>query len=145
MNKIIKLFLTYIVEQELSKNSEKVFGIEIIDEAIIAAKENSKLNGISNCNFISGDVNKVVEQINTKPDLIVLDPPREGINPKAINKIINFDAKRIIYISCKASSLSKDLKCFIENGYKIDKLELVDMFPRTYHVETVVLMSRIQK
>lgn len=135
---------TGTISQLLSKNSEKVFGIEIIDEAMIAAKENSKLNGISNCNFISGDVNKVVEQINTKPDLIVLDPPREGINPKAINKIINFDAKRIIYISCKASSLSKDLKCFIENGYKIDKLELVDMFPRTYHVESVVLMSKVQ-
>lgn len=134
---------TGTIAQILSENAEKVYGIELIEEAICSAKENAKLNNIKNCEFIAGDVYKTVEKINTKPDLIILDPPREGINPKAISKIINFDAKRLIYVSCKASSLAKDLKEFINNGYKIEKIELVDMFPRTYHIETVCLLSKI--
>lgn len=136
---------TGTIAQILSGNSEKVYGIEIVEEAIDAAKENARINNIENCEFIAGDVYKVVEQLEIKPDLIVLDPPREGINPKAIPKIVNFGAERLIYISCKASSLAKDLKAFIENGYKIEKIQLVDMFPRTYHVETVVLLSKFDK
>ncbi len=135
---------TGTIAQILSKNSEKVYGIEIVEEAIHSAKENAKINNIENCEFIAGDVYKIVEQLKIKPDLIVLDPPREGINPKAIPKIVNFNAERLIYISCKASSLAKDLKAFIENGYKIEKIQLMDMFPRTYHVESVVLLSKIK-
>ena len=116
--------------------------MELVEEAVEAAKINCKLNNIHNCEFIAGDVYKVVENLNIKPDLIILDPPREGINPKAIEKIINFNANRIVYISCKASSLSKDLKVFIDNNYEIDKIEIMDMFPRTYHVETIVLLKR---
>ena len=136
---------TGTIAQILSQNSEKVYGIEIVEEAIESAKENAKINNIENCEFIAGDVYKVVEQLKINPDLIILDPPREGINPKAIPKIVNFGAERLIYISCKASSLAKDLKAFIENGYKIEKIELVDMFPRTYHVESVCLLTKVQK
>lgn len=135
---------TGTIAQILSKNSEKVYGIEIVEEAIHSAKENAKINNIENCEFIAGDVYKIVEQLKINPDLIILDPPREGINPKAIPKIVNFNAERLIYISCKASSLAKDLKAFIENGYKIEKIQLMDMFPRTYHVESVVLLSKIK-
>lgn len=133
---------TGTIAQILSEQAKKVIGIEIVEEAVEAAKVNAKLNNIENCEFIAGDVLKVVDELNLKPDLILLDPPREGINPKAIKKIIDFGAPKLIYISCKASSLSKDLEVFVENGYKIEKIKLVDMFGRTYHVETVVLLSR---
>lgn len=81
--------------------------------------------------------------VGGKPDTIILDPPREGINPKAIEKIIKFDAETLVYVSCKASSLAKDLLLFEEGGYKVRKICSVDMFPRTYHVETVVLLSKV--
>ncbi|MGN1317928.1 MAG: 23S rRNA (uracil(1939)-C(5))-methyltransferase RlmD [Lachnospirales bacterium] len=135
---------TGTITQLLSKNAKKVVGIEIVEEAVEAAKINAKLNNITNCEFIAGDVLNMVDDLDDKPDLIILDPPREGINPKAIMKIINFDAKRLVYVSCKASSLAKDLVVFKENGYSIDKICCVDMFPRTYHVESVVLLTKVQ-
>ena len=107
-----------------------------------AAKVNAELNGIKNCEFIAGDVLKMVDEIKDKPDLIVLDPPREGINPKAIMKIIDFKAEKLVYVSCKASSLAKDLAVFEENGYKVEKVCCVDMFARTYHVESVVMLTK---
>jgi len=136
---------TGTITQLMSPIANKVIGIEIVEEAVEAAKVNADLNGIKNCEFIAGDVLNMVDSLQEKPDLIILDPPREGINPKAIMKIINFDADRLIYVSCKASSLAKDLKVFEDNGYKVDKVQCVDMFPRTYHVECVVLMSRVEK
>ncbi|WP_250277421.1 23S rRNA (uracil(1939)-C(5))-methyltransferase RlmD [[Clostridium] colinum] len=135
---------TGTIAQIVAKDANKVMGVELVEEAVEAAKINASLNGIKNCEFIAGDVYKVVSELNINPDLIILDPPREGINPKAIEKIVEFDANRIIYISCKASSLAKDLKIFIENGYKIDKLEMMDMFPRTYHIETIVLLYKLK-
>ena len=136
---------TGTIAQILSDSADKVVGIEIIKEAVFAAKENAKLNNINNCEFIAGDVLKEIDSINVKPDLIVLDPPREGLHPKVIDKIIRFNANRIIYVSCKPSSLVKDLQIFKNNGYNILKVQCVDMFPRTFHVETVVLLSRVDK
>lgn len=133
---------TGTIAQILSKNAKKVIGVELVEDSILFAKENAKLNNITNCEFIAGDVYKVVQELKEKPDLIILDPPREGINPKAIEKIVGFGSKRLIYISCKASSMIGNLKDFINNGYIINKIELIDMFPRTYHVETVILLSR---
>ena len=127
----------------MAKYSKKVYGIEIVEEAVEAAKINTELNGIKNCEFIAGDVLNMVDQLEDKPDTIILDPPREGINPKAIEKIIKFDAETLVYVSCKASSLAKDLLLFEEGGYKVRKICSVDMFPRTYHVETVVLLSKV--
>ncbi len=135
---------TGTIAQILSPMAEYVIGIEIVEEAVEAAKINAKLNDIKNCQFIAGDVLKIVDSLVQKPDLIVLDPPREGIHPKAIGRIINFGAQRLIYISCKASSMAKDLKKFVDNGYKIEKMKCVDMFARTGHVETVVLMSKVK-
>lgn len=136
---------TGTIAQIMSPKAEKVIGIEIVEEAVEAAKVNAKLNGIDNCEFIAGDVLKTVDSLEDKPELIVLDPPREGIHPKAIDKIIGFGADKLVYISCKASSMTKDLKVFVDNGYEIEKIKCVDMFGRTYHVETVVLMSRKDK
>lgn len=133
---------TGTITQLMSPVAEKVIGIEIVEEAVEAAKVNAELNGIKNCEFIAGDVLKMVDEIKDKPDLIVLDPPREGINPKAIMKIIDFKAEKLVYVSCKASSLAKDLAVFEENGYKVEKVCCVDMFARTYHVETVCLLSK---
>ncbi|MFI3231334.1 MAG: 23S rRNA (uracil(1939)-C(5))-methyltransferase RlmD [bacterium] len=133
---------TGTIAQIVAQNAKKVIGIEIVEEAIESAKENAKLNNINNCEFIAGDVYKTVESLNqdedNKPDVIILDPPREGINPKAISKISNFGAKKLVYISCKASSLANDLPAFIEQGYKVTKIQMMDMFSRTYHIETVV-------
>lgn len=133
---------TGTIAQIVAKNAKKVIGIEIIDEAVEAAKINANLNNITNCEFLAGDVYKIVSDLNIKPDLIILDPPREGINPKAIPKIVKFGANNIVYISCKASSLAKDLKAFQQEGYKVEKIQMMDMFPRTYHIETIVLLSK---
>jgi 23S rRNA (uracil1939-C5)-methyltransferase len=133
---------TGTIAQILAQNAKEVIGVEIVEEAITSANANAKLNNITNCKFIAGDVLKVVDELEVKPDIIILDPPRDGIHPKAIQKIIAFDAKKIIYVSCKPSSLARDLTVFIESGYKIEKIKCHDMFSRTYHVETVVLLSR---
>lgn len=129
---------TGTIAQIMADISKKVIGIEIVEEAVEAAKENATLNGLDNCEFIAGDVLTKVDELKEKPDLIILDPPRDGIHPKAISKIINFGAKQMVYVSCKPTSLARDLKVFVENGYKVEKVQCVDMFPHTPHVETVI-------
>lgn len=133
---------TGTIAQMLAPVAKKVVGVEIIEEAVEAAKENAKLNNLNNCEFIAGDVLKVIDEIDEKPDLIVLDPPRDGINPKALNKIIDFGVDRMVYISCKPTSLARDLVVLQERGYKVEKVCAVDMFPQTVHVETVCLLSK---
>ena len=135
---------TGTIGQIMSEGSKKVIGIEIVEEAVKAANDNAVLNGIENCTFIAGDVLKKVEELEDKPDLIIVDPPRDGINPKAVLKIINFGAKEIVYVSCKPTSLARDLQIFEANGYKVKKVKCVDMFPNTVHVETVVLLSKLK-
>lgn len=133
---------TGTIAQMLAPVAAKVVGVEIIEEAVEAAKTNAKLNGLKNCEFIAGDVLKVIDSITDKPDLIVLDPPRDGINPKALSKIIDYNVDRIVYISCKPTSLARDLIMLQERGYKLEKVACVDMFPETGHVETVCLLSK---
>jgi len=122
--------------------SKEVVGIELVEEAVVAANENANENGLESCLFVSGDVLKKVDELVKAPDLIIVDPPRDGIHPKAIGKIIAFDAPEIVYVSCKPTSLARDLVVFQEAGYVVKRVKLMDMFPRTVHVETVVLMSR---
>lgn len=117
--------------------------MEIVEEAVKAARQNAEFNGLGNCEFIAGDVLDVLDSINEKPDFIILDPPREGINPKALKKIIDFGVDRIVYISCKPASLAKDLVIMQECGYNAERMLCVDMFPQTAHVETVCLLTRI--
>ena len=134
---------TGTIAQLMAPVCKEVVGVEIVEEAVCAAKENAALNGLDNCKFIAGDVLKVLDEIEEKPDYIILDPPRDGIHPKAIGKIIDmFRVDRMIYISCKPSSLARDLKLLQEGGYHVEKIACVDMFPNTYHVETVVLLSQ---
>lgn len=133
---------TGTIAQILAPVAKKVVGVEIIEEAVEAAKVNASLNNLENCEFIAGDVLKVIDDLQDKPDLIVLDPPRDGINPKALQKIIDFGVDRMVYISCKPTSLARDLEMLQEQGYKVEKACAVDMFPGTVHVETVVLLSQ---
>ncbi|ONI38229.1 23S rRNA (uracil-5-)-methyltransferase RumA [Candidatus Epulonipiscium fishelsonii] len=132
---------TGTIAQIVATQARKVYGIEIVEEAVNKARENATLNKINNCTFLVGDVLELVEYLEENPDIIVLDPPREGIHPKAIQKIINFRANEILYISCKPTSLARDLVIFKENGYKIEKICCVDMFPQTNHIETICLLS----
>ncbi len=136
---------TGTIAQLLAPVAKKVIGVEIVEEAVAAARENASLNNLTNCEFIAGDVLKVIDSIEEKPDLIVLDPPRDGIHPKALDKIIDYGVDRLVYISCKPSSLARDLVVLQERGYRVEKVRCVDMFPGTVHVESVVLMSRVQK
>ncbi len=121
--------------------SKKVIGIELIEEAVVAANENAKRNHLENCTFLAGDVLKMVDELKERPDLIIVDPPRDGIHPKAIGKIIAFGAPEIVYVSCKPTSLARDLEIFQQEGYQVERVKLMDMFPRTVHVETVCLLS----
>lgn len=136
---------TGTIAQIMAPVAKKVIGIEIVEEAVEAAKENAKMNGLDNCEFIAGDVMEKVKELKDKPDLIILDPPRDGIHPKAIHKIIDFNPPTFVYVSCKPTSLARDLPVFVERGYKVTKVKCMDMFPHTPHVETVVLMSRVEK
>jgi len=133
---------TGTIAQILAPVAKKVVGVEIIEEAVEAAKVNASLNNLDNCEFIAGDVLKVIDDLQDKPDLIVLDPPRDGINPKALQKIIDFGVDRMVYISCKPTSLARDLEMLQEQGYKVVKAAAIDQFPNTNHVETVVLLSK---
>ena len=133
---------TGTIAQMLAPVAKKVIGVEIVEEAVKAAGENAKLNGLTNCEFIAGDVLKVLDEVEEKPDMIILDPPRDGIHPKALPKIIAYDVEHIVYISCKPTSLVRDLEVFLENGYRVDKAVAVDQFPWTANVETVVLLSK---
>ena len=132
---------TGTIAQLMAPVCKEVVGVEIVEEAVCAAKENAALNGLDNCKFIAGDVLKVLDEIEEKPDYIILDPPRDGIHPKAIGKIIEYGVENMVYISCKPTSLARDLQIFMGRGYRVEKICCVDMFPNTYHVETVVKLS----
>ena len=134
---------TGTIAQIISPIAKEVIGIEIVEEAVEKARENMKLNNLENIEFIAEDVLKAVDNIDKKPDIIIIDPPRDGIHPKAINKIIDFDPAKFVYVSCNPVTLVRDLKVFEERGYKIQKLKIMDMFPRTPHVEVIVKLEKL--
>ncbi len=133
---------TGTIAQMVATVARKVIGVEIIEEAVEAAKENAAGNGLSNCEFIAGDVLKMLDTIEERPDMIILDPPRDGINPKALDKIINYGVEHLVYISCKPTSLQRDLVTLQERGYRVVKVCPVDEFPMTAHTETVCLLKK---
>ena len=136
---------TGTIAQILAPVAKKVVGVEIVEEAVDAAKENAKQNGLDNCTFWAGDVLKVIDELGEVPDLIVLDPPRDGVHPKALEKIIDFGVGKMVYIACKPTSLARDLEMLQGRGYKVERIACIDLFPGTYHVETVCLLSKKDK
>ncbi len=133
---------TGTIAQMMAPVAGQVIGVEIVEEAVEAARENARKNGLENCRFIAGDVLRVLDEIQEKPDFIILDPPRDGIHPKALKKIIDYGVERLVYISCKPTSLIRDLEVFLEHGYHVERAAAVDQFPWTANVETVVLLSQ---
>ena len=133
---------TGTIGQILSPVAERVIGVEIVEEAVVAANENAKHNGITNCKFLAGDVFKVLDEIEEKPDVIVLDPPRDGIHPKALPKILDYGVDTIVYISCKVTSLARDLEMMQAKGYRVVKAVACDQFCQTVHLETITLLQK---
>lgn len=135
---------TGTIAQILSDVSKKVIGVEIVEEAVEAAKENAVLNHLDNCEFIAGDVLKVLDNVEERPDFIVLDPPRDGIHPKALEKIMNYGVPKMVYISCKPSSLARDIEILVAGGYRVERVKCVDMFPNSVHCETICCLTRLE-
>lgn len=133
---------TGTIAQLAAAVAKHVVGVEIVEEAVEAARENAALNGLTNCDFLAGDVLKVIDEIEEKPDLLILDPPRDGIHPKALPKLIAYGVDRIVYVSCKPTSLVRDMEVFNENGYYMEKAVAVDMFPGTANTEVVALIVK---
>mgnify|MGYP001169942410 FL=1 len=132
----------------ISKCAKKVYGVEVVKEAIEDAKENLKLNQVDNVEFILGRSEDILPELNNKGirfDAIVVDPPRSGLDRGLIDAIVEANPEKIVYVSCNPSTLARDLGYLVEEGYKVMEVQPVDMFPHTSHVETVVLMSRVDK
>ena len=122
--------------------AKEVTGVELVEEAVEAAKVNAELNGLSNCKFIAGDVFNVLSSIDEKPEVIVVDPPRVGMSMDAVEKIISYGVPQIVYISCNPKSLALNLQQFVYNGYVVKYAKPFDNFPWTKHVECVCLLTR---
>ena len=134
---------TGTISQIVSPLFEKVIGIEIVEDAIISAKDNAKLNKITNCEFYAGDVMDILKQIKSPPEVVIVDPPRDGLHPKALLQIISLNTPKLVYVACKPKSLVRDLDLLTKQGYKLKKIVAVDMFPKTPHVECVAELKRV--
>lgn len=135
---------TGTITQALALRAKQVVGVELVPEAVEAARANAALNGLDNCKFIAGDVLKVLDELEEKPDVIVVDPPRSGIHPKAMQKILNYGVKQIIYISCNPKSMAQNLVVATDAGYSVKTVKAYDNFPFTRHIEAVCLLSKVK-
>ena len=134
---------TGTISQAMALKAKEVYGVEIVEEAVEAAKVNAKLNNLSNCDFICGDVLKTLDEIEKKPDVIVVDPPRSGIHPKAMKMICAYDVPEIVYVSCNPKTLAINLKSCMEEGYQPVKMQCFDNFAFTSHTEAVCLLRKM--
>ena len=131
----------------LSSYAKKIIGIEVIGDAVVAAKENAKANNINNTTFLQGDVKEILKKrrlLSQKPDVIIVDPPRNGLDKLVVESIIKSNVTKIIYVSCNSATQARDLNILSE-FYNLTKSQAIDMFPQTYHVENVVLLEKIYK
>lgn len=134
---------TGTISQVLALKAKEVTGVELVEEAVEAAKVNAELNGLDNCRFIAGDVFKVLSSIDEKPEVIVVDPPRAGMTMDAVEKIVSYGVPQIVYISCNPKTLAVNLQQFMYNGYRVKYAKPFDNFPWTKHVETICLLSKL--
>lgn len=126
----------------MNNDNISIVGIEIVEEAVELAKINAKNNGIKNYMYISSTAKEILNEVR-KDDIIIVDPPRKGLDRKLVDGLIQRDVKNIVYVSCNVNTLARDYNIFKENGYILKEISCVDMFPNTIHVECVVLMSRV--
>lgn len=133
---------TGTIAQVLAKSARHVYGVEIVADAVAAAKENARLNALDNVTFLAGDVFETLPAIEEKPDLIVVDPPRVGLGQKAASRVAAYGVPQILYISCNPITLKEDLETMAEAGYRVKRAKTVDLFPHTYHVESIALLER---
>lgn len=136
---------TGTIAQTLALRAQKVIGVEIVEEAVKAARENAGINGLDHCEFIAGDVLEVLDRLEEVPDVIVLDPPRGGIHPKALEKILNYGVNQIIYISCNPKSLAENLSFMQYYGYEVKSIKAFDNFPNTKHIECCCFLTKTDK
>jgi 23S rRNA (uracil-5-)-methyltransferase RumA len=134
---------TGTITQVLAKKAAEVIGVELVEESVEAAKTNAELNGLDNCRFIAGDVFKVLDSIDDKPEIIVVDPPRMGMSSDALEKIISYGVDQIVYISCNPKTLVENLYFLQYYGYSVQSVKPFDNFPGTKHTECVCLMVRV--
>ena len=135
---------TGTITQLMATVANTATGIEIVEEAVDKARENAKLNDLNNVNFLCGDVLEEIEKVGDKYDVVILDPPRAGISPASLDKILNIDCKKFVYISCNPKSQMDNLKVFLEKGYEIKDYEIFDQFPNSRHVECIALIQRVK-
>lgn len=133
---------TGTITQLMATVANTATGIEIVEEAVDKARENAKLNDLNNVNFLCGDVLEEIEKVGDKYDVVILDPPRAGISPASLDKILNIDCKKFVYISCNPKSQMDNLKVFLEKGYEIKDYEIFDQFPNSRHLEAIALLER---
>lgn len=132
----------------MADKAKSLIGVEIIPQAIENAKENARLNGIGNAEFICSDASKAAQMLlerGVKPDVVILDPPRKGCDEALVGTVAEMSPERIVYVSCDSATLARDCRRFANLGYSLQKATPVDMFPHTAHVETVCLMSKKEK
>ena len=141
--KVFDLFCgTGTISQIMALKANHVLGIELVEEAVEAAKENARFNGLGNCDFLAGDVFEVLKNVESKPDVIVVDPPRVGIQPKALDKILEYGVKQIVYVSCNPKTLADNIRYMDYYGYKCKYLKPFDNFPFTKHIEAICLLEK---
>jgi len=128
----------------LSKKVNRIVGIEENSQAIENANENAKINSIPNASFLCGSVQNMLKTFTIKPDVVILDPPRSGMVPKAIVRLLDLKAPRMVYVSCNPATLFRDLKDIAAGGYHIEAIQPVDMFPNTFHIELIIKL-KLQK
>ena len=135
---------TGTIAQFVSKKAKKVIGVESVPEAIIDAKANAERNNITNCEFFVGDMKVVFNEAfiaqHGKPDVIITDPPRDGMHKDVVEQILKIAPKRVVYVSCNSATQARDL-ALMDEKYKVTRVRPVDMFPQTHHVENVVLLE----
>ena len=123
---------------------DKLIGVEIVEDAVLDARENAEINGVKNAEFICGDASFAAEKLRTdglKPDVVVLDPPRKGCGEELVKTVVKMSPERVVYVSCDPETLARDLKTFSELGYKTEEITPVDLFSRTAHIESVALLK----
>jgi 23S rRNA (uracil-5-)-methyltransferase RumA len=136
---------TGTITQALARRAALAVGVELVEESVLAARENSRLNDLQNCEFLAGDVFEILDKTGEslpRPDVIVVDPPRAGVGDKALRRILAYGVEEIVYISCNPVTLADNLAAFREGGYRVDYLRAYDNFPHTRHIEALCLLRR---